>query len=132
MPLLDKPAMICGLDVYHATHLGRKSVLGFCASYNNTATKYWSKSIIKDVGVEAVVHLQSLVDKAIKKFYKLTRFYPARLFFYRDGLGDKQVKAIANEEVEQIKRAFKELGIADKIGFVYILVCKRVNTRIYA
>jgi aubergine len=46
MPLLDMPAMVCGLDVYHATHLGRKSVAGFCASFNNSATKYWSKSIV--------------------------------------------------------------------------------------
>jgi aubergine-like protein len=46
MPLLDVPSMICGLDVYHATHLGRKSVLGFCASFNNSATKYWSKTAI--------------------------------------------------------------------------------------
>jgi aubergine-like protein len=88
MPLLDKPAMVCGLDVYHATHLGRKSVLGFCASFNNSATKYWSKSIIQDVGQEAAHHLQSLIEKSFKKFQKLTSFFPQRLIFYRDGLGD--------------------------------------------
>ena len=57
MPLLDRPAMVCGLDVYHATHLGRKSVLGFCSSFNNSATRYWSKSIIQDVGVEVSMNL---------------------------------------------------------------------------
>ena len=46
IPLLERPAMICGLDVYQASHLGKKSVLGFCASLNSYATKYWSKSVV--------------------------------------------------------------------------------------
>jgi len=103
MPLLERPSMICGMDVYHATHLGRKSVLGFCASFNSTATKYWSKSIIQDTGVEVSNHLESLIDKAIKKFQKLTSLYPERIFFYRDGVGENQLKAVQEIETAQIK-----------------------------
>jgi aubergine-like protein len=88
MPLLDRPAMVCGLDVYHATHLGRKSVLGFCSSFNNSATRYWSKSIIQDTGVEVSVNLQSLMERAIKKFEQVTTHKPERIFFYRDGVGE--------------------------------------------
>ena len=61
IPLLDKPTMVCGIDVYHATHLGRKSVLGFCASFNNSATKYMSKTVIHEVGVEGSTCLSSLM-----------------------------------------------------------------------
>lgn len=100
MPLLERPAMVCGLDVYHATHLGRKSVLGFCASFNNSATKYWSKSIVQDVGVEVSHHLQSLIDKAVRRFQKVTNHFPERIFIFRDGVGESQLGVIAGQEIE--------------------------------
>jgi hypothetical protein len=99
MPLLDRPAMVCGLDVYHATHLGRKSVLGFCSSFNNSATRYWSKSIIQDTGVEVSVNLQSLMERAIKKFEQVTKHKPERIFFYRDGVGEDQMMTVKEIEV---------------------------------
>ena len=99
LPLLDEPTMVCGLDVYHATHLNRKSVLGFCASYNKYLTKYWSKSIVQDVGVEVSHHLQSLMDKALKKFHKMNNCMPKRLIFFRDGVGESQLGPISQQEI---------------------------------
>jgi aubergine len=34
LPFMDKPAMICGMDVFHSTALGKKSVLALTASVN--------------------------------------------------------------------------------------------------
>lgn len=48
LPFMEKPTMICGLDVFHATNLGKKSVLALTASMNNSATKFWSTSIVQD------------------------------------------------------------------------------------
>ena len=48
LPFMDKPTMICGLDVFHATNLGKKSVLALAASMNNSATTYWSTSVVQD------------------------------------------------------------------------------------
>ena len=48
LPFMDKPTMICGLDVFHATSLGKKSVLALSCSMNNSATTYWSTSVIQD------------------------------------------------------------------------------------
>jgi hypothetical protein len=31
---MSKPAMICGMDVFHSTSLGKKSVLALTASVN--------------------------------------------------------------------------------------------------
>ena len=54
LPFMDKPTMICGLDVFHATSLGKKSVLALAASMNNSATTFWSTSVVQDdVGQEA-------------------------------------------------------------------------------
>lgn len=48
LPFMDKPTMICGLDVFHATSLGKKSVLALSCSMNNSATTYWSTSVVQD------------------------------------------------------------------------------------
>lgn len=51
---MDKPTMVCGMDVFHCTALGKKSVLALTASINNSATKYFSTSVIQsEVGQEA-------------------------------------------------------------------------------
>lgn len=46
LPFMDKPTMICGLDVFHATNLGKRSVLALSCSMNNSATTYWSTSVV--------------------------------------------------------------------------------------
>ena len=39
MPFFDKPAMVCGIDVYHKLNgQGNRSILAFCASMNKRAT----------------------------------------------------------------------------------------------
>jgi len=48
LPFMDKPTMVCGLDVFHATNLGKKSVMGLACSMNNSATTYWSTSVVQD------------------------------------------------------------------------------------
>ena len=48
LPLFDKKIMICGLDSFHDVKGNCKSVLGFVSTYNRSATKYWSKSIIQN------------------------------------------------------------------------------------
>jgi len=47
LPFMDKPTMVCGMDVFHSTALGKKSVLALTASVNNSATKYFSTSVIQ-------------------------------------------------------------------------------------
>ena len=44
LPLFDKRTMVCGMKTYHENKEGILSVFGFVATYNKTATKYWSTS----------------------------------------------------------------------------------------
>lgn len=46
LPFMQTPTMICGMDVFHSTALGKKSVLALTASMNQSATTYWSTSVI--------------------------------------------------------------------------------------
>lgn len=90
LPFMDKPTMVCGMDVFHSTALGKKSVLALTASINNSATKYFSSSVIQsEIGQEAAHTLQAGMTKALEAFKKANGgSYPERLIFYRDGVGE--------------------------------------------
>jgi aubergine len=44
MPFLNKPTMVCGMDIFHKQGTGSKSILAFTASLNQTVTRYWSSA----------------------------------------------------------------------------------------
>ena len=78
LPFMDKPTMICGLDVFHATNLGKKSVLPLTASMNNSATTFWSTSVVQDdVGQEASNHLCQGMTNAVDAFKRANGSYPS-------------------------------------------------------
>lgn len=52
MPFLQKPTMVCGMDVYHKLGQGNKSILAFTASINARVTKYWSCAKVQEEGEE--------------------------------------------------------------------------------
>lgn len=130
LPFMDKPTMICGMDVFHSTSLGKKSVLALTASINNSATKYFSSCVVQgELGEEAANSLQNGMTKGLEAFKKANGSYPERMIFYRDGVGEGQVNGICTPEIEQIKAAIAGLGI--QVQFMYINVSKRINTRIF-
>ena len=105
LPFMDKPTMICGMDVFHATCLGKRSVLGLTASMNNSATTYWSTSVLQDdVGQEASNNLCKGMRGAVEAFKRANGTYPAQIIFYRDGVGEGQVEGVCRAEINQIKQ----------------------------
>lgn len=132
LPFMDKPTMICGLDVFHATALGKKSVLALSASMNNSATTYWSTSVVQDdVGQEASNSLCTGMSSACEAFKRANGAFPARIIFYRDGVGEGQVQGVCGAEISQIKQALAGLGLGDTTKLMYINTSKRVNTRLF-
>lgn len=130
---MKDPTMICGMDVFHSTALGKKSVLALTASMNQTATQYWSTSVIQDeIGQEGSTNLQSGMSKALEAFKRQNGSHPTKIIFYRDGVGEGQVQGICIPEIEQIKQALTAQGLSDSCKLMYINTCKRVNTRIFA
>lgn len=133
LPFMTEPTMICGMDVFHSTALGKKSVLALTASMNQSATTYWSKSVIQDeIGQEGSTNLQTGMTNALEAFKRNNGAFPAKLIFYRDGVGEGQVQGICAPEIEQIKQAMASHGIADSCKMMYVNCSKRVNTRIFA
>jgi len=133
LPFMDKPTMICGLDVFHATNLGKKSVLALSASMNSSATTFWSTSVVQDdVGQEASNNLCKGMSNACEAFKRANGTYPAQIIFYRDGVAEGQIEGICRPEITQIKQAIVSIGQADTCKLMYINCSKKVNTRLMA
>lgn len=89
LPFMDKPTMVCGMDVFHSTSLGKKSVLALTASLNTSATKYFSTCVVQgELGEEAAKSLNEGMTKSLEAFKKANGTYPERMLFYRDGVGE--------------------------------------------
>jgi len=92
------------MDVFHNPSLGKKSVLALTASMNQSATTYWSTSVIQDeIGQEGSTNLQTSMTNAIEAFKRNNGTAPSKIIFYRDGVGEGQVQGICVPEIEQIK-----------------------------
>ncbi|EHB01502.1 Piwi-like protein 1 [Heterocephalus glaber] len=130
MPL--KLAMIVGIDCYHDTTAGRRSIAGFVASINEGMTRWFSRCVFQDRGQELVDGLKVCLQAALRAWNSCNEYMPSRIIVYRDGVGDGQLKTLVNYEVPQFLDCLKSLGRGYSPRLTVIVVKKRVNARFFA
>jgi aubergine len=144
--------MICGIDTFHAAGNKNDSVSGFVASINSTYTKWFSRAVIQNKKEEFVNGLISSLKGALEAYKSANHKLPAKIIIYRfvqnvdlsvfrfsnhinaihsDGVGDGQLRMCKEYEIPQLQDACK-LDYKDyDPDFTYIVVQKRINTRIF-
>ncbi|XP_028171240.1 piwi-like protein Ago3 [Ostrinia furnacalis] len=126
-----KSAMIIGIDSYHDASRKKKSVCAFVASYNQPMTHWYSKAVFQDRGQEIVDHLKICLVDSLKYYLRTNGCLPDRIIIYRDGVGDGQFKVIKDFEIPQMQVCFSLMGETYKPTLTYVVVQKRINTRIF-
>ncbi|TKS79036.1 Piwi-like protein 1 [Collichthys lucidus] len=86
-----KHVMIVGIDCYHDTTAGKRSIGALVASLNQNMSRWYSKC-------------------ALKEYLKFNNCLPSRIIVYRDGVGDGQLHSVVNYEVSQIMDCIKSMG----------------------
>ncbi|XP_011926873.1 PREDICTED: piwi-like protein 1 isoform X3 [Cercocebus atys] len=127
-----KLAMIVGIDCYHDTTAGRRSIAGFVASINEGMTRWFSRCIFQDRGQELVDGLKVCLQAALRAWNSCNEYMPSRIIVYRDGVGDGQLKTLVNYEVPQFLDCLKSIGRGYNPRLTVIVVKKRVNARFFA
>ncbi|XP_067557331.1 piwi-like protein 1 isoform X2 [Pseudorca crassidens] len=130
MPL--KLAMIVGIDCYHDTAAGRRSIAGFVASINEGMTRWFSRCVFQDRGQELVDGLKVCLQAALRAWNSCNEYMPSRIIVYRDGVGDGQLKTLVNYEVPQFLDCLRSVGRGYNPRLTVIVVKKRVNARFFA
>ncbi|XP_038222567.1 piwi-like protein Ago3 [Zerene cesonia] len=126
-----KSAMVIGIDSYHDPARKRRSVCSFVASYNQSMTHWYSRAVFQERGQEIVDKLKACLVDSLKHFLRVNGRLPERIIMYRDGVGDGQLKLIQDYEIPQMKVCFSSFGDVYEPMLTYIVVQKRINTRIF-
>jgi len=130
-----RPCMVMGADVTHPSPDQRDipSVAAVTASYDATAFRYNFCWRLQSARQEIIEDLENIVQEQLLAFYRVTKYYPERIIFFRDGVSEGQFKEVMNMEVQAIKRACRKMGTPDtyKPQITFVVVQKRHHTRFF-
>ncbi|XP_042343719.1 LOW QUALITY PROTEIN: piwi-like protein 1 [Plectropomus leopardus] len=127
-----KQLMIVGIDCYHDTTAGKRSIGALVASLNQTMSRWFSMCVLQHKGQEIMDGLKMALSCALKDYLKFNGHLPSRIIVYRDGVGDGQLYSVVNYEVSQIKDSIKSMGHDYMPKLSVVVVKKRISSRFFA
>jgi aubergine-like protein len=123
--------MVCGYDTYHDSAQRGRSAGGFVASINDFATRYFSQVSFHDSREEMSSKFAEHIAVALNEYYDINKCFPAKLLIYRDGVGEGSIRLVHEFEVDQVRKAIKQVARDVPIRLTFIIVSKRVNARFF-
>ena len=125
--------MTVGFDVTHDTRDRSKSYGAFVATMDlKRSSRYFSAVESHTNGEELSKNIGISMIKALHVYKSTHNALPERILIYRDGVGDGQIKYVHENEVMDLKRKIRAAyGDAKPPLFCFIIVSKRINTRIF-
>ncbi|XP_056274404.1 piwi-like protein 1 [Pseudoliparis swirei] len=127
-----KQLMIVGIDCYHDTIAGKRSIGALVASLNQGMSRWYSKCVLQHRGQEIMDGLKMALCGALKDYLKFNNCLPTRIIVYRDGVGDGQLHSVVNYEVAQIVEAIQSMGQDYVPKLSVVVVKKRISSRFFA
>lgn len=122
--------MVIGMDVFHDTANKGKSVVGFCATINSRFSKYYSTSTMQNIGQEITPTIGKLFKEALDAYKTARDSYPHTIVFFRDGVGEHQVKSVQLTEVPGVLAIIAETHLTDPTfnpNLIFTVVVKRIS-----
>ncbi|KAK4886012.1 hypothetical protein RN001_002283 [Aquatica leii] len=132
IPVPIRNTMVVGFDVCHDTSHKERSYGAMVASLNTMCTSYFSTVTAHTNGEELCNNFGLGIATACRKWESRNNELPSKIIVYRDGVGDGQLQYVYEHEVQNIVGKLAELyGGEDKVKLCFIVVSKRINTRIF-
>jgi len=130
----DAPTIIMGADVNHpgAMNTSKPSVAAVTASMDRYASKHAGVCRVQSHRKEIIQDLTEMTVELLISFYRRNNVKPARILFYRDGVGENQFNEVASSEVKALKAACQRLEPGYSPRITFIIVQKRHHTRLFA
>lgn len=124
--------MIVGIDCYHDTAAGKRSIGAMVASLNQGMSRWFSKCVLQNRGQEIIDALKGSLQGALKAYLKYNNSLPSRIIVYRDGVGDGMLQSVVDYEVPQIMQSIKTMGQDYEPKLSVVVVKKRISSRFFA
>lgn len=132
-----KSALIIGYDVCHDTNDKSKSFGAMVAMMvSGDHQSYFSTVHGHKDGTEISKYFNLNIIQCVKAYSKWNKGeIPDRIFIYRDGVGEGQLASVVEQEVNPVEKQLKELydqnKKLDKFSFNFVVVNKRINTKLF-
>ncbi|KAF7996956.1 hypothetical protein HCN44_002602 [Aphidius gifuensis] len=126
--------MVIGYDVCHDTNQRGKDFGAMVASLDKRLGRYYSAVSSHQSSEQLTSELILNINKAVQKYREINSALPEKIIIYRDGVGDGQVAHIFQHEVVNIKDSLAQVygRSPDDVPMAYVIVTKRLNTRLFA
>ncbi|GBP15888.1 Piwi-like protein Ago3 [Eumeta japonica] len=89
------------------------------------------RAVFQEPGQEIVDSLKACLVQALNHYLKVNGTLPDKIIIYRDGVGDGQLKLVNDYEIPQLQVCFSLVDATYKPKLMYVVVQKRINTRIF-
>uniref|UniRef100_A0A336MFC3 CSON014098 protein n=1 Tax=Culicoides sonorensis TaxID=179676 RepID=A0A336MFC3_CULSO len=125
--------MFVGFDVCHDTTDKTKSFGAMVASMDmKKSMNYYSVVTPHKDGNELSSNIAINMQRCLNAYKTEHGVLPKHIIFYRDGVGEGQMKHVYDVEVTQLKSLFNQMyDESNMVSFTFVVVCKRINTRIF-
>ncbi|KAG8522364.1 Piwi-like protein 4, partial [Galemys pyrenaicus] len=108
--------MVVGVDVCRDALAPGAAVVGFVASSNPQATRWFSRCARQAPAADVADCLGAFMRGALDRWHRLNHSSPARVVLYRDGAGDGQLRTLLEYEVPQLLGAVAESAAGARAG----------------
>ncbi|ODM87524.1 Piwi-like protein 1 [Orchesella cincta] len=122
-------------DVHHAGPGGGGMSIGaMTATFNETLGRCYSTVARLSSREEVATAVGAMFEKCLNAYFNKNNRLPERIMMYRDGVGEGQLNAVFNQELEgfqnRIKATYQHQGVKPP-KLTYIVVNKRISTRFF-
>ncbi|CAD8192080.1 unnamed protein product [Paramecium octaurelia] len=130
---ISDKTMIVGIDIYHKLLTNRKSCMGFVAYLESECLNTFAKPIIMREGQEMSQEVGRVIVEAISAYFERNgrKYLPDTIIVFRDGVGNAQIEALKQTEIQQMKNAIKSINKNYNPQFAVIMINKKINDRFF-
>ncbi|CAD8091753.1 unnamed protein product [Paramecium sonneborni] len=130
---ISEKIMIIGMDIYHKLVSGKQSCMGFVAHFDLECKTSFSKTIIMRAGQEFNQAVGLAFKEALQAYFLHygKKQLPDTILVYRDGVGESQIQALIQTELEQIKKVIQTYTAGYNPQFAYITINKKISDRFF-
>lgn len=126
--------MTVGFDVCHDTRNKAISYGALVASMDlRTNCRYFSVVSSHSNGEELSNELATNMIKSLQEYKEVHHALPAKILLFRDGVGEGQIHYVIQHEVENLRKTLAKqyAAVNQELRFAFVIVNKRLNTRIF-
>lgn len=121
-------SLIIGADVCHAS--SKNSAAAVTSSFGPNYSRHYGTPILQKKGQEVMPTIAAEVIKHVENYKKVMQSsYPKYVIFFRDGVGEGQLREIKAKEVDPIVRHLKTISELNPPKLMFIIVTKRLDDK---